>query len=307
MLRKKIEPQTNGQLNNSPLPGNQYANIQTPPVSMNTKIHKPIVTPAVIEDTNTGDDFDFDLSKDMDEILDSDDEDKSDSGSDTFEEIAAPIPIQSMNSPLTLPATPTLPSSPNIPLNLALPSTPTALPTTPSSVPVSSPSSAAAKKRKFKMASAPIRHPGIASPLASTPPIATSQPNKTAGKRLKTEHDDSSSSGSEDESSSGSESGSTETGSSSGESESESGSSSDDDFESLAQDISMSLSKGGPSAPASPQQRVPTPGEPSPSSYKRSPYDTTPGHTPTPSTRQPPPSQQNGSAGPMSLRALFSK
>jgi hypothetical protein len=158
------------------------------------------------------------------------------------------------------------------------------------------------------MASAPIRHPGIISPLAGTPPI-TSQPTKTADKRLKTEHDDSSSSsGSEEESSSGSESGSTETGSSSGESDSESGSSSDDDFESLAQDISMSLSKGGPSAPASPQLRVATPGEPSPSSYKRSPYDTTPGHTPTPSTsRQPPPSQQNGGAGPMSLRALFSK
>ncbi|CAO3612000.1 unnamed protein product [Mucor hiemalis] len=298
LTRKIIEPQRNGRLNNSPLPGNPYANLQTPPISNNV-----IQVPAVVEETNVagGDDFDFDLSKDMDEILDSDDEE--DSGSDTFEEIAAPVPVQQqpINSPLTLPVTPTLPSSPNIPLNLALPTTPTTLPSPSSSA------TAAAKKRKFKMASAPIRHPGIISPLTAsttTPPPITHQNNTFSGKRPKVNHDDQSSSGSEeDDSSSGSESGSTETGSSSGESESESGSDSDDDFESLAQDISMSLSKGGPSAPASPQQQQQY-HQPSPSNYK--PYDSTPGNTPTPSnSRQPPPSQQNGGAGPMSLRALF--
>lgn len=285
--------------------------------------------PAVVENNSIagGDDFDFDdLSKDMDEILDSDDEE--DSGSDTFEEIAAPVPIQQQhpmnNSPLTLPVTPTLPSSPNIPINLALPTTPTTLPaSSPSSTnnANSTTTTTAAKKRKFKMASAPIRHPGMISPMAAAaaptpPPVTLQQTNNNtySGKRPKINHDDQSSSGSEeDDSSSGSESGSTETGSSSGESESDSGSDSDDDFESLAQDISMSLSKGGPSAPASPQQQQQQQyhqqhGVPSPSNYKRSPYDSTPGNTPTPSnSRQPPPSQQNGSAGPMSLRALFSK
>lgn len=318
LTRKIIEPQRNGQLSDSPLPGNPYANLQTPPMTSSNNV---VQAPAVVEDSNLagGDDFDFDLSKDMDEILDSDDEE--DSGSDTFEEIAAPVPIQQQhpmnNSPLTLPITPTLPSSPNIPMNLALPTTPTTLP-------ASSPSSSnnattttttAAKKRKFKMASAPIRHPGMISPMAAAPtppPVTLQQNNNTySGKRPKVNHDDQSSSGSEeDDSSSGSESGSTETGSSSGESESDSGSDSDDDFESLAQDISMSLSKGGPSAPASPQQQQQQyhqqHGVSSPSNYKRSPYESTPGNTPTPSnSRQPPPSQQNGSAGPMSLRALF--
>lgn len=221
----------------------------------------------------------FDLSKDMDEILDSDAED---SDSDQFEEIAAPTPIpppQVSSLPVTpsLPLTPSLhPPSPSIPLNLALPSTPTSSiihTSSPTIVHAPSPTTTTVKKRK--LASAPIRHPGIISPVIKA---------EDNHKRQKSEHE--SSSGSEEESSSGSESGSTE--SSSGESESESGSSSDDDFESLAQDISMSLSKGGPSAPASPQRMV----------------THTPGHTPTPSTRQP---SSQGAPAPMSLRALFSK
>ena len=309
------------------MPGNQYMNLHTPtppPPIANHAVSPVAITPlaataSTFEDDDEDeemedDDFELDLSKGIDEILNSDNN-KSDSESDTFEEIAAPTPIQHMTaSPMNFPMTPTLPSSPNIPLNLALPTTPTAASAlSPSSSSTNAAAAAAAKKRKFKMASAPIRHPGFASPVTSASPVvSTPTQMRTGGKRPKTNHD-SSSSGSEEDSSSGSESGSTETGSSSGESGSESGSDSDeddDDFESLAQDISMSLSKDGPSAPASPQYHAATPSTSSPSSYKRSPYAMTPGHTPTPSTtatRQPPPIQQNGGAGPMSLRALFSK
>lgn len=308
-------------MTHSPLPANTYTpvTIHTPPI-INTIVSEP-VQETVVPVSPVQDDDEFDLSKDLDEILDSDieeddeEEDESqplqqqqrpvestdmeedDSESDQFEEIIAPTPIppvSSVPSPMALPMSSPLPPSPNIPLTLALPGTPTA-----TAVPASSSSPSAVKKRKFKMASAPIRHPGIVSPLASTPV-------NTANKRPKTEPGYSSSSGS-DESSSGSESGSTE--SSSGESESESGSSSsdDDDFESLAQDISMSLSKGGPSAPASPQRMDSS--MQSPSNYKRSPYDTTPANTPTPSTRpnNASTSSSNGVSAPMSLRALFSK
>lgn len=261
----------------------------------------------------------------MDAILDSDvEDDKSESGSDSdvFEEIAAPIalPPQNMASPLSLPVTPSLPASPNIPLNLALPTTPQQQHLSPSQTPVqnnnnNNTNNNNIKKRKLKMASAPIRHPGIVSPLTTVPPITN--PNLShPTKKLKTSSSDtSSSSGSsedeDDDSSSGSESGST--GSSSGSESDSDGSSSDDmDFESLANDISMSLSKGGPSAPPSPQHsqqpnRVNTPGMPSPSNFRRSPYES---NTPTPTNRPP---TQNGTgtaasaAGPMSLRALFSK
>lgn len=299
-----------------------------------TIVTPTITTPAKAAAVVVPEEDEFDLSKDLDEILDSDDEeeeednqamiidnnqdDDEDSESDQFEEIIAPTPIppptsNGVHSPMALPLNTSLPPSPNIPLSLALPGTltATAVSAATSSASPSSSSAAAMKKRKFKMASAPIRHPGFISPMASgTPPTAAAAPVVQANKRLKLsgtpttkEAGYSSSSGSE-ESSSGSESGSTE--SSSGESESESGSGSssdDDDFESLAQDISMSLSKGGASAPGSPlnqqQQRSP---------YKRSPYDMTPGNTPTPSTRpSAPSSSSNGAPGPMSLRALFSK
>ncbi|KAI8639146.1 hypothetical protein BD408DRAFT_435440 [Parasitella parasitica] len=266
------------------------------------------------DDAFNGDDFDFDISKDMDAILDSDVEDdksESESDSDVFEEIAAPIapPPQNIASPLNLPKTPSLPASPNIPINLALPATPQQI-RHPSPVQNNN-NSASTKKRKVKMASAPIRHPGIACPVAAIPPATNPNLNHPAKKLKTTRSDTSSSSGSSDEedddSSSGSESGSTE--SSSG-SESDSGSSSSDDmdFESLANDISMSLSKGGPSAPPSPQHpqqsqqpsRVNTPGMPSPSNFKKSPYES---NTPTPTNRPPP--QNSAAAGPMSLRALF--
>ncbi|KAI9250869.1 hypothetical protein EDC94DRAFT_622686, partial [Helicostylum pulchrum] len=324
LTRKKIEtPQPNGHLTHSPLPANSYTPtaIHTPPI-INTVVSES-VQETVVPASPVQDDDEFDLSKDLDEILDSDieedeeeeedvsqplqpqqqqqrpeesiDTEDDDSGSDQFEEIIAPTPIPPVSnvpSPMALPMSSPLPPSPNIPLTLALPGTPTA-----TAVPASSSSPSAVKKRKFKMASAPIRHPGIVSPLASTP-------FNTANKRPKTEPGYSSSSGSE-ESSSGSESGSTE--SSSGESESESGSSSDDDdFESLAQDISMSLSKSGPSAPASPLRMDPS--MQSPSNYKRSPYDITPANTPTPSTRpnnNASTSSSNGVSAPMSLRALF--
>lgn len=311
----------NGHLSSSPLPDKPF--IYTPPIAA-------VVTPKEADESSVGaDDFDFDISKDMDDILDSDDEDASDeSQSDVFEEIEAPVIVPSLPPPMTngavvspMPITPVLPASPNIPMNLALPATPVTNGTPGGYSSSASTNGANTKKRKLKMASAPIRHPGIVSPLASTPPITNntlhvSHPisNPHAVKRIKTSHQDdtSSSSGSDDDDSSsgsGSESGSTETGSSS-ESESDSGSDSDDeDMESLAQDISMSLSKGGPSAPASPihQQpnRVNTPGMPSPSNYKKSPYEThSASNTPTPTGRQ---TQASSSAGPMSLRALFSK
>ncbi|KAI8883778.1 hypothetical protein K501DRAFT_87151 [Backusella circina FSU 941] len=238
-----------------------------------------------------------------------------------FEEISA-IPIAlppsysshgESVSPMSLPVTPSLPqvvASPSLPTNLQLPGTPiasssTAAATTPTSSNNNTANGAAqTKKRKFKMASAPIRHPGTLSPLAAVPtppPVSRVEP-----KKYKSDDEEGSSSGSE-ESSSGSESGSTETGSSSsGESESESGSSDDEDFESLAQDISLSLSKDGPSAPPSPQH---APGSsntngmsaPSPSTFGISPYSSV--NTPTP-TRN---ASGNTGAGPMSLRALFSK
>ncbi|CAO0789819.1 unnamed protein product [Mucor circinelloides] len=327
----------NGQLNHSPVP---KPFIHTPPQPTTTVVQPQLQLPKpapvttvtaspqrqqeeiIEEDASVADDFDFDISKDMDAILDSDVEDdksESESDSDVFEEIAAPIalPPQNMASPLSLPVTPSLPASPNIPLNLALPTTPQQQPHQPSPVQNN-------KKRKLKMASAPIRHPGIASPsIAAVPPpppptaaaaaaVATPTAHQQSNKRLKTTHgDSSSSSGSSDEedddddSSSGSESGST---ASSSGSESESGSSSSDDmdFDTLANDISMSLSKGGPSAPPSPQHvqhqpsRVNTPGMPSPSNFRRSPYQS---NTPTPTNR--PPTQNGASAGPMSLRALF--
>jgi hypothetical protein len=284
------------------------------------------------ESSLAADDFDFDISKDMDDILDSDDEEDDKSGSesvesDVFEEIEAPTIVPTAPPPMTNGAVasplsvPSLPASPNIPMNLALPATPVTN-ATPGGYSSSTSDNGTQqnnnKKRKLKMASAPIRHPGIVSPLASTPPITISHPIANhPQKRVKTSHQDdtSSSSGSEDDdddssSGSGTVSGSTETGSSS-ESGSESGSDSDDDedMESLAQDISMSLSKGGPSAPASPlhQQptRINTPGMPSPSNYKKSPYEThSASSTPTPTPRQ---SQPSTNAGPMSLRALFSK
>jgi hypothetical protein len=294
---------SNGHLNNSsPLPDKQF--IHTPPIAA-------VVTPKEMDESSPpADDFDFDISKDMDDILDSDDgSDSAESQSDVFEEIEAPAIVTPMTngaaaSPLSLPS---LPASPNIPMNLALPTTPMTN-TTPGGY--SSSASANGKKRKLKMASAPIRHPGIVSPLASTPPITnTALHISPTVKRIKTSHEDdssSSSSGSEDDDSSsgsGSESGSTETGSSS-----ESGSDSDSDMDSLAQDISISLSKGGPSAPASPLHqptRVNTPGMPSPSNYKKSPYEThSASSTPTPTARQ---TQPSTNAGPMSLRALFSK
>ncbi|KAI8053547.1 hypothetical protein BDF21DRAFT_456439 [Thamnidium elegans] len=322
LTRKKVKtPQPNGHLTHSPLPANSYTpiTIHTPSI-INTAVSESVQEP-VVPVSPVQDDDEFDLSKDLDEILDSDieedeeeeeeeesqpppqqqeqpeesiDTEEDDSESDQFEEIIAPTPIPPVSnvpSPMALPMSSPLPPSPNIPLTLALPGTPTV-----TAVPASSSSPSAVKKRKFKMASAPIRHPGIVSPLASTSV-------NTANKRPKTEPGYSSSSGSE-ESSSGSESGSTE--SSSGESESESGSSSDDDdFESLAQDISMSLSKGGPSAPASPQHMDPN--MQSPSNYKRTPYDITPANTPTPSTRpnNASTSSSNGVSAPMSLRALF--
>ncbi|KAI9362139.1 hypothetical protein BD770DRAFT_382028, partial [Pilaira anomala] len=311
------------------------ATIVTPTITTPAKAAATVVVPEEDE---------FDLSKDLDEILDSDEEeeeeeeeediqamtidndqdDDEDSESDQFEEIIAPTPIppptsNGVPSPMALPLNTSLPLSPNIPLSLALPGTPTAtaVPAATSSASPSSSSAAAIKKRKFKMASAPIRHPGFISPMtsgtataaaaaaAAAPVVQANKRPKLSGTPTTKEAGYSSSSGSE-ESSSGSESGSTE--SSSGESDSESGSGSgsssdDDDFESLAQDISMSLSKGGASAPGSPlnqqQQRSP---------YKRSPYDMTPGNTPTPSTRlSAPSSSSNGAAGPMSLRALFNE
>ncbi|KAF1799922.1 hypothetical protein FB192DRAFT_1141603 [Mucor lusitanicus] len=332
----------NGQLNHSPVPKpfihTPMPTAATPTVAQpQLQLPKPTATvtaspqqqetiePEDPEDASVADDFDFDISKDMDAILDSDvEDDKSDSesGSDVFEEIAAPIALppltpQNMASPLSLPVTPSLPpASPNIPLNLALPTTPQQQHNhQPSPVQTNTPPGN--KKRKLKMASAPIRHPGIASPLTAAPPVAqpiVPQQQQQANKRLKTTHaDSSSSSGSsgeeddDDESSSGSESGST---ASSSGSESDSGSSSGDDmdFDLLANDISESLSKGGPSAPPSPQHvqhqpsRVNTPGMPSPSNFRRSPYES---NTPTPTNR--PPIQNGTSAGPMSLRALFSK
>ncbi|KAI7889101.1 uncharacterized protein EV154DRAFT_291555 [Mucor mucedo] len=319
-------PQTNhSAMTNSPLPGNQYTTIHTPPIvpkeqkvvrtppppppQTHTQTHtqtvvatptvvtptvvKPtvvtppvvttpvVVTPTVQDNSSPAmmmEDDEFDLSKDMDEILDSDGED-SDS-EDQFEEIAAPTAASVTPS---MPLTPSLhPASPSIPLNLALPSTPTATlvhTTTSSPTPLHAPSPTNVKKRK--LASAPIRHPGIISPVM---PITKPTHMMVGNKKQKTE-----SSSEEEDSSSGSESGSTDD-SSSGESESESGSSSDDDdFESLAQDISMSLDKGGPSAPPSPQ-------------HHHSMTGGTPGHTPTPSTRQP---SSQGAPAPMSLRALF--
>lgn len=307
-------------MTHSPLPGNQYTTIHTPPIVPKeqkvvrtppavptqptpvvlatptvvrpTVVTPPVVTPPVVVTPTVVDntspmmmeDDEFDLSKDMDEILDSDGED-SDS-EDQFEEIVAPTSLPVTPS---MPLTPSIhPASPSIPLNLALPSTPkaTLIHTSSPTLHHHAPSPTNVKKRK--LASAPIRHPGMISPVI---PLSKPTPNPMLeNKRQKTEssseEDDDED---DDDSSSGSESGSTDD-SSSGESESESGSSSDDDeFESLAQDISMSLDKGGLSAPASPQHRM---------------MGGTPGHTPTPSTRQP---SSQGAPAPMSLRALFSK
>jgi hypothetical protein len=312
----------------------------------------------IVPTTDESDDFDFDITKDMDEILGDDEEEdeeedvemtevpietsinngnsnsnnsnnnnnnnnssESESEEDTFEEIST-IPIAlppsysshgESVSPMSLPVTPSLPqvvASPSLPTNLQLPGTPiasssSAAATTPTSSNNTNNTnntngSAPTKKRKFKMASAPIRHPGTLSPL---PPVPTPPPvSRVDPKKYKSEDDDGSSSGSE-ESSSGSESGSTESGSSGSESES---SSDDDDFESLAQDISLSLSNDGPSVPPSPQHApssLNTNGmsAPSPSTYGRSPYSSV--NTPTP-TRN---ASGNTGAGPMSLRALFSK
>lgn len=330
LTNRKLEL-PNGQLNHSPVP---KPFIHTPPISTATttvvqqpELPKPEPTAVTElspegkedeEDASNVDDFDFDISKDMDAILDSDVEDdksETESDSDVFEEIAAPIalPPQNMASPLSLPVIPSLPASPNIPLNLALPTTPQQQHLSPSQTPVQNNNNN--KKRKLKMASAPIRHPGIVSPLATVPPV-TNPTLSHPTKKLKTSSSDtSSSSGSsedeDDDSSSGSESGSTGSSSGSGSESDSDGSSSDDmDFESLANDISMSLSKGGPSAPPSPQHpqqpnRVNTPGMPSPSNFRRSPYES---NTPTPTNR--PPTQNSigtaaSAAGPMSLRALF--
>ncbi|KAI7907406.1 uncharacterized protein BX663DRAFT_495776 [Cokeromyces recurvatus] len=309
--------------------------LSTPPAPVKVPSPAPSLMLAA-EDTSAGvDDFDFDISKDMDAILDS----ESESGSDTFEEISTPS-ILSRPQPIPTPSplvnvseASTHISSPSVPISLTLPNTPITSnsPVSQSSLNTAS-NKSTPKKRKLKMASVPIRHPDAISPTLSTtgtPTINTpinhvlhktnsdEFEDRSRIKRLKVTNkneeiidEDSSSSSNEDSSSdsemSSSSSETTDSSSGSG-SESESGSSSDDssddeDLESLANDISMSLSRGGPSAPGSPQNDTPS----VPPTFQSAPYNTSSLlHTPT--SVRPPNVVNTAGAGPMSLRALFSK
>ncbi|KAI8974074.1 hypothetical protein BDB01DRAFT_854034 [Pilobolus umbonatus] len=226
----------------------------------------PSVAPSTSEDID-----DFDISRDMDEILDNSDDDddddddalnKSDSDGDVFEEItniasafppSTPQPKNITASPVILPRTPSKAYTPrNATHHLAVPS--------PVKNNTPSPTVTPSNKRTLAMASAPIRHPGD-----PTPPASKKQKFESSR----------SESGSDSDSSSGSESSS---GSSTSGSDSDS---SDDDMEELVQDISMELSKDIPS-------EQPSPSTSSYPTYKKSPYDST----------------NNGPKAPMSLRAL---
>ncbi|KAI9269100.1 hypothetical protein BDA99DRAFT_342943 [Phascolomyces articulosus] len=185
------------------------------------------------------------------------------------------------------------------------------------------------KKRKFKMASQPIRRlddsPSVATPptaTKTTPTPATASPAQHrpdhGGKSIssaagfaynrnrnmvavQSSSDSSSgSSSSEDESGSSSsedESGSSSSGSEEGSSGSDSDESDDDDMDDLAADISLSLSADTHSVPPSPNATAAAA-----RSYntpatvpERSPYSASPAARGTP----------NRNGGPMSLRALF--
>ncbi|KAF7722031.1 hypothetical protein EC973_003753 [Apophysomyces ossiformis] len=292
-------------------------------------------TPTNTIQESSSDDFDLDISKDMDEILgNDDDEDDQEEGEivsssnttkhksteeDIFEEVTPTAYRSSMGGSSSVP-----PPTQTTPY--ALP------PMSGSSSSTSSPAlqaSNGAKRRKYKMASAPIRHiepsttnhsphlhptPPTVSPAVPLPPTlavpslhlptpAPQHPPATS------RHPAARSSESEDESSSGSSSGSSGSSSSSGsdnDSDSSSGSSSgedddddEDDFDTLAEDISRSLSKEG-SSTAPPESLSPQVfgSSSSPGLLRKSPLE-------NPSRNTPTPGRGAGGGGPMSLRALF--
>ncbi|KAI9023705.1 hypothetical protein CLU79DRAFT_718483 [Phycomyces nitens] len=208
--------------------------------------------------------------------MENDDDDDDDDDDDVvFEEVPSGEPLVAKKSPkITMPIT----TNGNTPSAQSI-------------------QTAEAKRRKYTMASAPIRHPGLRPPPPSLqpsqpslqlppaiPPVSQNQQHpQYAGKKFtpavtaavpsqfkghgrspkksgsgaasSSESDESDSSGSSGSDSS-SESGSDNSGSSSGSSSEDDD---DDDFDALAENISRSLAKEGPSAPSSPRRNYTAP------------------------------------------------
>ncbi|KAI8381559.1 uncharacterized protein BYT42DRAFT_604484 [Radiomyces spectabilis] len=273
--------------------------------------------------TAASDDDDFDISKDMDEILGGDDDDDEDDeepktresitkqttrlppqdttdkdshDNDTFEEIVTP----SVYRP---------PATSDRPPSLELP--------TSSHTPVVTPN--ANKRRKYKMASAPIRHPDSVSPHVAAPspslalpPTLAHTPQKSGKTPRRVVSPVASVHGSSDESGSDSSGSGSSSSGSENDSDSSSGSSSDDDdddddddIDMLADDISRSLSKEGPSEPSSPQstfsQSVPQARHPAIANLNRANVASPGARSATPT------SNRSGGTGPMSLKAMFNE